>query len=123
MSITLGGHRWRALLLGAVALILMGCTVCGEYDVGHSARVPVGSSEETNIYTECGLRQSLFDLDGSLWRPLHPSAAEQAPPGIGVPTDEGTLTLVAQDRAEWRSKLGGVVPLVRREGSLTVCGC
>lgn len=60
------------------------------------------------LYTHCGLDRSLIRFDGSYWRALG------APSGsLKDPFDQGTITLLSQDRAEFQSDTGTTVLLER----------
>lgn len=98
---------------------LGGCTYSSE-TAPHSEPATIGVPIEYSLDTDCGLRLSLFDLDGSLWMPLDVDPAEmnRTPAGFYGPHDEGTITLISPDRAEYRSSQGRVLVLVRHDGNL-----
>jgi hypothetical protein len=112
-----------ALILTVLAGSLVGCTFTSVYKP-HSGPAEIGVPVKDSFFTECGLHQTVFDLDGSLWVPVDVDPNEQrALDGVETPVDMGTLTLVAPDRAEYRSSSGRVFTLARREGDLTVREC
>jgi len=60
------------------------------------------------LYTHCGLDRSLIRFDGSYWKAL------DGPSGpLEDPFDQGTMTLLSQDRAEFQSDTGTTVLLQR----------
>lgn len=100
-----------------VVAILGACSYSSEY-VAQSGPATVGDVIEYQVNTVCGLGQSVFDLDGSLWAPLDIDTTDLGPPdGVDAPTDVGTLTLVAADRAVYRSSSGREFALTRRQGT------
>jgi hypothetical protein len=126
VSITLRVNRilgpGPALAL-ATGLLFSGCSYSAVTGP-HSGPAKIGESDTHFFYTKCGLGETLFDIDGSLWQPVGIDLAEERPPaGVGSPDDEGTLTLVAPDRAEFRSSQGRVFVLERRPGDLVTDGC
>ena len=103
---------------------------CGLYVVSvvtpESGPASVGSSAPYTVYVGCGFRQSVFDLDGSLWVPIGVSNEDltKTPSGFVGPDDAGTLSLVAPDKVEYRSSQGRVIELVRHAGDLEIpSGC
>lgn len=113
------GRRMALVVLAFVA----GCTFTQEY-VPLSEPVPIGTSVQQSFFTGCGLGQTVFDLDGSLWQPRDLDLeVTTPPPGVDSPNDEGTITLLSPDLAEFTSSVGGTFALVRRPGTLAVQGC
>lgn len=104
-------------------LAQIGCTF-SSVATPHSTPAIVGESIAWSIYTECGLKYSIFDLDGSLWVPVDvgPEEMERTPSGLARPDDAGTLTLLSQDRAEYRSYTGRSLILARHSGDLMLEG-
>ena len=113
----------RLLLLG-LSILLTGCVFSSE-NAPHSTNVPVGTSEQWIISTECGLDEAVFDIDGSLWVPTNLAAADrQGPPdGFDPDNDVGVLTLTSEDQAVYRSSLGRSIPLVRLPGNFVIHEC
>jgi hypothetical protein len=71
---------------------------------------PAGPRPSTSfeLYTHCGVERSLIRFDGSYWRAL------SAPSGpLADPFDQGTMTLLSADRAEYVSDSGTTVLLER----------
>lgn len=109
------------LLRFAVALCLgLGACTYSSETAPQSGPATIGVSISYSVYTECGFRLSLFDLDGSLWTPVDVDPAEmtRVPAGFESPDDEGTITLMSPERAEYRSSQGRVLVLARHEGNL-----
>ena len=109
----------------ALAVLVAACTFVSVV-TPKSGPASVGSSAPYTVYVGCGLRQSLFDLDGSLWVPIGVSNEDftKTPSGFVGPDDAGTLSLVAPDKAEYRSSQGRVIELVRHAGNLEIpSGC
>ncbi|MDQ4143439.1 MAG: hypothetical protein M3198_06810 [Actinomycetota bacterium] len=75
-----------------------------------SARVEQGVEYRFELY-HCGIDETL-DFDGSFWDPVGP-----LPNANWVANeDEGTMTLIAPNRARYESLEGGSVEFVRHEG-------
>lgn len=117
----------RALTVAAlVALVSIGIVSCTFSSVYEPLSPPaeIGVPVEGTFFTECGLHQTVFDLDGSLWAPVDLDPADRRPPdGVRSPTDTGSLTLLAPNRAQYRSSMGRVFELQRREAELRVSDC
>jgi hypothetical protein len=113
----------RASAIIILLLAQVGCTY-SSVETAHSMPATVGESITWSIYTECGLKYSIFDLDGSLWVPVDvsPEEMERTPSGLARPDDAGTLTLISEDRAEYRSYTGRSFTLARHAGDLTLEG-
>ena len=77
----------------------------------------IGVTYEFALYTHCGT-DHLTDFDGSFWRV---TTVEQ--PTLGDPMDEGTMTLLTADTAEYESNGGGVLRFERITGPKVVPGC
>lgn len=58
----------RMLLVGAMALLTLGCTFTSVYGP-LSSTAAVGDQIEFIVNPDCGLDQMHFDIDGSLWMP------------------------------------------------------
>ncbi|MGH2808723.1 MAG: hypothetical protein ACRDKT_15775 [Actinomycetota bacterium] len=63
----------------------------------------------------CGL-EFLVDFDGSFWSPRFPAQGE--PPEFFSNEDDGTIEIVGDERAIYRSFDGGDADLVRLEGPI-----
>lgn len=114
----------RAIVGGLLTLLIAaGCTV-ESIQVPHSSPTPVGSSVQGTFFTGCGLHQTVFDIDGSLWEPrdLDPSTTA-APPGVATPQDDGIIVLIQRDLAEYTSSQGAKFALVRRTQDLVQREC
>lgn len=121
--------RVRPIALNAIVsglllvVITAGCSFEAS-QVPHSSPTTIGSSVQGTFFTGCGLHQTVFDIDGSLWAPRDLEASESAaPPGVATPQDDGTLSLVQRDLAEYTSSQGVTFALVRRPGSLVQRDC
>jgi hypothetical protein len=71
----------------------------------------------------CGL-DFLTDFDGSFWDPINPNAPGD-PPAFFFNEDQGTMTLVSEDRARYTSSSGEEVSLRRHHGPVLLteaCG-
>jgi hypothetical protein len=109
----------------ALMTLLVACTYVS-IETPKSQRTSIGASVEYTVYVGCGLRQSLFDLDGSLWVPVGVTDDDltRVPTGFQAPDDAGILTLVTRDRAQYESSQGRTIELTRHEGSLEIpSGC
>jgi hypothetical protein len=69
------------------------------------------------LYTHCGILSASFD--GRLWLADPPltDGSGNPQPGWGNPAEEGTMTLVSADRAEFRSEGGNVARFVPARGA------
>jgi hypothetical protein len=107
----------------ALTLLLAACTYSAEV-VPHSSPVEVGDSTRGEASVRCGLDNAVFDLDGSLWVPstIPEEDREGIPEGFAE-NDVGTLTLVSEDEAEYRSSKGRVIRLTRLSGNFEVNSC
>lgn len=105
-------------------LLLVGACTYTSIVTPKSEPTSVGTSAEYTVYVGCGLRQSVFDLDGSLWVPVGVSSEDMSrtPAGFEAPDDTGMLTLVARNRAEFLSSQGRLIVLDRHEGNLEIDG-
>jgi hypothetical protein len=77
------------------------------------------------LLTHCGLDRSYPDFDSSFWRYVGtgPSGGINAPPGFGNPIDEGTMTLLDEETAEFRSPSGKVARFGRIGGPIEILAC
>lgn len=86
-----------------------------------------------NLYTHCGADHST-DFDGSFWRVIIGAPSTQyltgedeptlsAPIGIGDPYDTGTMTLLLDDLATYRSGTGRQLLFVRSGTSTVIRPC
>ena len=93
-------------------------------------RHALGTIPIQSLYTlraGAGLERSFPDFDGSLWEFVGPppSSDEKGnpPKGFANPEDEGTMTVVAEDQAEFISSGGVVVRFRRDETSKVIRPC
>jgi hypothetical protein len=69
----------------------------------------IGMSYPLQLYTHCGVLSARFD--GRDWNadpPLLDEGEANPPPGWGNPFDQGTMTLIGPNLAEFRSEAGEV---------------
>jgi hypothetical protein len=82
-----------------------------------SGQVEMGVEYRYTLYTHCGL-DGAVDFDGSLWDFAGPGPADDgshSPPAeFDNPFDHGTMKLVSEDVAEYRSASNLVVTYSRR---------
>ena len=80
-----------------------------------------------SIHTHCGLDVAVVDFDGSFWDHVGPTdgSDQNTNPGNGFadPSDDGTMTLVYEERAEYESSMGAPAYFERHEGSKVFPGC
>ena len=92
-----------------------------------SARVTPGVAYRFSIFTHCPLLPSYVDFDGSFWDSAGPEPVTDGygggPPGFQQPYDQGVMTLVAHDRAEYRSQKGKVMRFTRHPGTVIASLC
>jgi hypothetical protein len=83
-----------------------------------------GAAYAFELYTHCGL-DHLVDFDASLWAVIGTAddGNGNPPEGFNNPFDEGTMTLVEGDVAEFRGQLGGVARFSRLPGSKDIPLC
>lgn len=111
---------WVVLVL---ALAVSACTYSSTYEP-HSGPAETGVPVEWIINTSCGLDWAVYDLDGSLWSPIDIKAGDQEGTVVGGDdNDTGTLMLISNDRAEYRTSQGRVVALARLPGDYTRDDC
>lgn len=83
-----------------------------------SVDVDVGVRYRYTAYTHCGIGHSL-DFDGSFWRPLGADDAE-----LDDPFEQGVITLVSENEAEFESSsTGATVLLERLHGPQVISPC
>lgn len=91
-----------------------------------SGRVERGVDYRFTLGTHCGLDDGI-DFDGSLWDyagPGRPDDGNGNPPaGFGNPFDHGTIRLVSEDVAEYRSSAGSLIQYRRRDNPKQVGMC
>ncbi len=91
-----------------------------------SGKVEEGVDYRYTLSTHCGLDRHI-DFDGSLWDFSGPGTVdggiESAPAGFNNPFDHGTMRLVSDDDAEFRSEQGLIVEYNRREGGKHIEMC
>jgi hypothetical protein len=92
----------------------------------NSGPVERGVDYRYTLGTHCGLNEAV-DFDGSLWDFAGPGAPDDGngnpPLGFDNPFDYGTMRLVSQGVAEYRSSEGTIVVYHRRDGSKQVGMC
>jgi hypothetical protein len=93
-----------------------------------SGRVSQGVSYQFQLYTHCGLDwPQAMDFDGSFWDPIGPGPASDGngnpPVGFGNPIDRGTITLISQTLAQYRSSTGTMMQWRRHPGPQISGGC
>jgi len=97
----------------------VGLGLCGPAsdDLPCAAGVDLGLEYPYVLYTHCGVLSAYFD--GRLWlaRPPLSDGSGNPPPAWGNPSDRGTMTLVSEDRAEFRSENGNVARFVPALGA------
>ena len=115
---------WPRAVFALTVIVVLAACVSSEY-APHSDPIEVGHSVRQIVATECGLDNAVFDIDGSLWVPTVISAEDRegVPAGFEADNDNGLLTLVSEDEAEYRSSQGRVVTLRRLSGNLVVQDC
>ena len=107
----------------AFVLAVAACGFSSTYEP-HSGAAEVGVPVDWTINTACGLDWAVFDLDGSLWSPIDMEAGDRNGTAAGGDSiDVGTLTLLSNDRAEYRTSQGRVVALARLPGEFTRNDC
>jgi|ERR1700694_60044 len=91
----------------------------------HSGHVTQGLRYQFRLYTHCGLNDPTGpDFDGSFWTSVGPGddGSGNPPAGFGNPYDNGTMTLISANVAEYRSSSGTFMRFNRqastRSGSL-----
>jgi hypothetical protein len=115
------------LLLVALAIVLAGgCSYRGT-TAAHSRPATLGVPQEIGLW-DCGGAPSgptVVDFDQSLWLLVGSDPHEVASPPVdgNGPADTGRMTLVAPDRAEYRSNRGPVFTFERHGEEFTFEGC
>ena len=118
----------RALLCVAVLAALVGACTYSSTTAALSGPAAIGVPQEVDLW-DCGDAPSgptIVDFDESLWVPVgaDPYEALESPSsGGGGPVDTGTMTLVAPDRAEYRTDHGSVFTFQRYGDESTFEGC
>jgi hypothetical protein len=103
---------------------LMAACTYSAIEIPHSSAGEVGVPIRGEASVRCGLDNAVFDLDGSLWVPATiPDADREGIPEGFTEYDVGTLTLLSDDEAEYRSSKGRVIPLTRLGGTFEVNSC
>lgn len=92
----------------------------------NSGRVAQGVAYWFRLYTHCGLKYPIGpDFDGSFWDST--GAADDGsgnpPPGFGNPFDNGTMTLLSANLAEYRSSQGVMMRFTRHNGRRVASPC
>jgi hypothetical protein len=106
----------------ALALACSACTYSSEV-APHSGPADTGVPVEWIINTSCGLDRAVFDLDGSIWTPSNIGPGDREGTAVGDDNDIGTLTLISEVRAEYRTSQGRVIQLRRLPGDLVRNDC
>ena len=93
-----------------------------------SSRVSIGTHYRFQLYTHCGLDwPAAVDFDGSFWDPTGPGPASDGngnpPRGYGDPLDDGVMTLLSPNQAEYRSARGPVMRFSRHPGAQRASPC
>jgi hypothetical protein len=88
-----------------------------------SAPVDPGDHYRFTVHTHCGVDNAPIDFDGSLWDYEGPELTRGPEGDLEDPEDEGVITLVAEDEAEFTSEHGTVVTLQRHDGPKVIPGC
>ena len=93
-----------------------------------SGRTTVAVSYQIQLFTHCGLDwPGVVDFDGSFWDPIGSGPASDRnanpPPGYGNPYDRGTIMLISQTLAQYRSSGGSVMQFNRHAGSVIFSPC
>jgi hypothetical protein len=114
----------RKLAIAISLLVAQACTYSSIWEP-HSSPAQIGESVSYTVSPRCGLDSVAFDLDGSLWVPVSIEAADRegTPAGFAKGDDVGTLKLVSDEAAEYRSSGGRVIPLRRLSGTFEAEGC
>ena len=111
-------------LVAALALLLGTCSWSSE-DAPHTGPAEVGVEAELIVSSDCGIDNMVFDHDGSLWNPtvIKDSERQGTPEGFESDNDVGTIVLISEDEAEYRSSHGRVVKPSRLPGHLVITDC
>jgi hypothetical protein len=91
-----------------------------------SGHVTQGVAYQFRLYTHCGLNYPTGpDFDGSFWESVGAGddGSANPPPGFGNPFDNGTMTLLSANLAEYRSSQGVVMRFTRQSGSRVASPC
>jgi len=121
------GHRpTRALLVVALAIFPMACSYSATA-AAHSGPATLGVPEKVGLWDCEDARDgpTLADFDKSLWLPVGADPADlmNLAEVADGPGDTGTMTLVAADRAEYRSDRGPVFAFERDGDTFEFKGC
>ena len=117
----------RALLLVAVLAAFRSACSYSSTTAAHTGPASLGVPQGIGLW-DCGEAPSgptVVDFDESLWLPVGAEPYEVANPPVdgNGPADTGTMTLVAPDRAEYRSDRGSVFTFERHGDEFTFEGC
>jgi hypothetical protein len=88
----------------------------------HSGHVTQGLRYQFRLYTHCGLNDPTGpDFDGSFWTSAGPGdeGSGNPPAGFGNPYDNGTMTLISANVAEYRSSFGAFMRFNRQASTRT----
>jgi len=83
----------------------------------NSGHVKQGVRYQFQLYTHCGLNFLTGpDFDGSFWKSVGPGddGSGNPPAGFGNPYDNGTMTLVSADIAEYHTSSGASIRFTRQ---------
>jgi hypothetical protein len=88
----------------------------------HSGNITQGVRYQFRLYTHCGLNVPTGpDFDGSFWTTAGPGddGSGNPPAGFGNPFDNGTMTLISANVAEYRASSGAIVRFTRQASTKT----
>ncbi len=92
----------------------------------NSGHVTQGVAYYFRLYTHCGLNYPTGpDFDGSFWESsgAGDDGSGNPPPRFGNPFDNGTITLLSANLAEYRSAQGVLIRFTRHGGSKVASPC
>ena len=123
---TTGYGLVRALLVAVLAIFLSACSFSAT-TAAHSGPARLGVPENVGLWDCEDARNgpTLVDFDKSLWLPVgaDPADLTNLADVADGPGDTGTMTLLAADRAEYRSDRGPVFTFARHGDTFTFEGC
>jgi hypothetical protein len=92
----------------------------------NSGHVKQGVRYQFQLYTHCGLDYPTGpDFDGSFWQSVGPGddGSGNPPAGFGNPHDNGTMTLVSANIAQFRGSSGASMRFTRQSRTKTAGPC
>ena len=123
---TTGHGAARALLVVGLTVFQMACSYSAQ-GAAHSGPAAIGVPEKIGLWDCEDARDgpTVVDFDESLWLPVgaDPANLMSLADAADGPGDWATMTLVAADRAEYRSNRGPVFTFERHGDTLTFEGC